>query len=123
MKTFNLGYAFLASLFIFGCAGNSYYDDSSMQRLDFGDAKTVSQVIKLKPQADYPLRIAILPPIRGWKDEVFDLEEEDIVLAWADCLKKAGVVESVEFIPQFLLPRCKSGDNTCYLEQARVSAA
>ncbi|MDX1343752.1 MAG: hypothetical protein R3227_15395 [Reinekea sp.] len=106
-----------------GCAGNAYYDEASVQRLEFGDARTVQDVMRLKPQAEYPLRIAILPPNRGWRTDIFSFEEEQAVMQWADNLRKLGVIERVDFIPQFLLPQCKSGDQNCYLEQARVSAA
>jgi rhombotail lipoprotein len=120
-----ISWVFTSCFFIFlsGCAGNSYYDEASIHRLEFGDARTVRDVMSLKPQAEYPLKIAILPPSRGWRQDIFSFEEEQAVLHWADDLKEEGIIESVEFIPQFLLPKCKSGDQNCYLEQARVSAA
>jgi len=110
-------------IFVSGCGGHAYIDQASIQRLDFGNAKTVHEVMSLRPQAEFPLRIAILPPSRGWGEDIFSLEEEEVVNAWTEKLQQINVVETVEFIPQFLLPQCESGDQSCYLEQARVAAA
>jgi rhombotail lipoprotein len=109
-----------------GCA--SGFDRVAMEtqlqedRRIFTDDDDVLRIEQLRPQIQFPFRLAVVPPLhlhRSWSDDVGGTEgERDEILAWGDKLKKEGIVSDFTLIPSMLLdPR----GNT--LKSIRIAAA
>lgn len=87
----------------------------------FADAKTVQEVRALKPQAQPPIKVAVLP-VRHWQS--VSLQERQMIESWGEQLKRIGFIESLTIIPDSLIPRCNyQSDSDCYLDGARLAGA
>ena len=87
----------------------------------FSDAKTVEEIRALKPQAKFPLKIAVMPPNR-WQG--LSLEERTVIEKWGVDIKELGFAESLEIVPKALIPTCGfRSDGDCFLQGARTAGA
>ncbi len=87
----------------------------------YSDAQTVEEIRKLRPQARFPLKIAVMPPMR-WGG--LSKSERDIIEAWEQNLKDIGFVDSLTIVPQSLVPDCGyKAESECYLIKSREAGA
>lgn len=87
----------------------------------FSNARTVEEIRALKPQARYPMKIAVMPS-DSWHGLSF--AEREIIEQWGDKLEQIGFASSLQIIPHSLIPTCGyNSDNNCFLEGARVAGA
>jgi rhombotail lipoprotein len=82
----------------------------------YSDAQTVEEIRKLRPQAEFPLNIAVMPPSR-W--DGLSQPERDIIERWGEDLKKIGFVESLQIVPKSLVPKCGyKAESECFLTES-----
>ena len=87
----------------------------------YSDAQTVEEIRKLRPQAQLPLKIAVMPPHR-WQG--MSLNERKVIDEWSEELKEIGFIRSLEIVPKSLIPSCGyKSEGSCYLDQSRAAAA
>jgi rhombotail lipoprotein len=87
----------------------------------YSDARTVEEIRALKPQAKFPLKIAVMPS-GSWED--LSQEERAIIESWEEQLKEIGFVKTLSIIPKSLIPSCGyKSDNNCFLQGSRVAGA
>lgn len=86
----------------------------------FSDARTVEDIRALRPQAKFPLKIAVMPP--RWRG--LSLEEREIIEKWGYDIKSLGFADSLEIVPKTLVLNCNDRrDRDCFLQNARTAAA
>jgi rhombotail lipoprotein len=87
----------------------------------YSDAQTIEEIRKLRPQAHFPLKVAVMPPdrVRGIsKAEKMTIEQ------WGEKLKQIGFVTSLEIVPISLMPSCGyRSESNCFLNQSRAAGA
>lgn len=87
----------------------------------FSDANTIEEIRKLKPQARFPIKVAVIPPYR-WN--TVGIEERKVIEKWGERLKEIGFIQSLEIIPQSLRPTCNyQADSGCFLNESRLAGA
>lgn len=85
------------------------------------ETEIVEEIRSLKPQAQPPLKVAVMPPARS---DYFSHGERDVIAKWGERLKALGFVSAVEIVPSSLAPNCSyKRDSTCYLRESRAAAA
>jgi rhombotail lipoprotein len=113
-------------LFLSGCVASDMTGrlDRGMGKIpatQYSNANTVEEIRNLRPQAEIPLKIAVMPPKR-WQG--ISIEERKVIETWGKKLKETGFVESLEIIPKSLFPACDyQSDSNCYLNESRIAGA
>lgn len=118
--------AIVVLILVSGCATNDMraqmeQDAGAVPSIQFSNARTVEEIRKLKPQATFPLRIAVMPPSR-WNG--LSQPEREVIEQWATSLQEMGFAETLQIVPRSLMPQCGyQAEHDCYLTQARVAGA
>ena len=87
----------------------------------YSDAQTVEEIRKLRPQARFPLKVAVMPPNR-WQG--ISQSEKTVIEQWGEKLKQIGFVKSLEIVPKSLVPSCGyKSESSCFLNQSRAAGA
>lgn len=87
----------------------------------YSNAQTVEDIRKLRPQANFPLKIAVMPPDR-WSG--LSQPERKIIESWGESLRDIGFADSLQIVPKSLAPDCGyRSDSGCYLTKSREAAA
>lgn len=87
----------------------------------YTNAQTVEEIRKLRPQANFPLKIAVMPPGR-WSG--LSQPERKIIESWGESLRDIGFAGSLQIVPKSLAPDCGyRSDSGCYLTKSREAAA
>lgn len=87
----------------------------------YSNAQTVEEIRNLRPQAELPLKVAVMLP-RRWQSISF--EERELIENWGDKLKKTGFIDSLEIIPRSLTPTCNyKNSSDCFLRESRKAGA
>ncbi|WP_237059074.1 hypothetical protein [Microbulbifer sediminum] len=113
-------------LFMASCASTDMSDAlqngrGAIPTHQFSDANTVEEIRNLRPQAQPPINVAVIPPYR-WNS--VGIEERKIIEKWGEKLKDIGFVKSLEIVPQSLRPTCNyRADSGCYLKESRLAGA
>lgn len=88
---------------------------------EYSNAQTVEEIRKLRPQATFPLKIAVMPPGR-WSG--LSQPEREIIESWGDRLREIGFADTLQIVPKSLTPDCGyKSDSGCYLTRSREAAA
>ena len=94
------------------------------QRIVFDD-EDILKIEQLKPQIQFPIRLAVVPPgrvsPRYWQEGSAKGEHEEL-MALGDQLKKEGIVSSFTVIPQILLQGPENSIKAIRLAAARMGA-
>jgi len=120
--------AILAGVAAAGCstgfdrqAMNAEMDEE--QPLVFDDAD-VLRAEQARPQLQFPIRLAVVPPTmfnrRGTGDRRETEGQRKEIMAWGDKLRDAGVVSDLFIIPELLLSTVHTQS---YLKDIRIAAA
>jgi len=96
----------------------------------FVDDADVAQVEQLRPQIQFPIRLAVVPPARlshrHWQESTETLKgEQEELDALGDQLKKDGIVSAFMIIPRMLLdagPQHGGGMKSIRIAAARMQA-
>lgn len=89
-------------------------------KAQFSNASTIEEIRKLRPQAEIPIKVIVMPNRR------MDLtkDEREVIGIWGNKLKALGFVKSMDIIPQSLIPHCGyKSENDCFLNESRIAAA
>jgi rhombotail lipoprotein len=98
------------------------------ERRIFTDDEDVLRIDQLRPQIQFPLRLAVLPPTRlsqrYWSDSTVPTEgEREQLLALGEQLKKEGVVSEFILIPEMLISSNGDPQRGGYFKSVRIAAA
>ncbi|MBI3854872.1 MAG: hypothetical protein HY293_04195 [Planctomycetes bacterium] len=98
------------------------------ERRLFTDDEDVLKIDQLRPQIQFPFRLAVVPPMqvtRGYWSEPRGLMEgeREEILKWGEKLQKEGVVSEFMIIPQMLLDLGPDRSRASYVKSVRVAAA
>jgi len=87
--------------------------------------KSVEEIEKLKPQAAFPLRLAVAQPLHGYADRVWTAAEEAEILGWSAPLRDAGLISEIVILPDIAYTNCvwNGAGPACALNGIRSSAA
>ena len=89
------------------------------------DDEDVLKIEQLRPQIQFPIRLAVVPPARVspryWQEGSAKGEHEEL-MALGDQLKKDGIVSSFTVIPQILLQGSDQSLKAIRLAAARMGA-
>ncbi|MFH0782999.1 MAG: hypothetical protein V2B20_13765 [Pseudomonadota bacterium] len=87
----------------------------------YSDAQTIEEIRKLRPQAHFPLKVAVMPPDRG---KGISQAEKLTIEQWGEKLKQIGFLTSLEIVPKSLVPSCGyKSESSCFLNQSRAAGA
>lgn len=116
----------VAALFLCACASRDARPllDRTLGNVPasrYMEATTIEEIRALRPQAEIPLRIAVMPPDR-WNG--FSKEERQAIQGWGEKFIALGFAKSVDIVPVSLVPECSyRSDSSCYLYGSRVAGA
>lgn len=90
--------------------------------IQYADARTVEEIRQLRPQAEFPLEIAVMPPPGRWGG--LSRQERTIIEGWGKSLKEMGFADKLTIVPSSLIPECGyQADSDCYLTRSRQAGA
>jgi rhombotail lipoprotein len=94
----------------------------------FTDDLDVLKIEQLRPQIQFPIRLAVVPPARlsqrYWRESSAPTEgEREELLALGEKLKKEGVVSEFILIPEMLLDNSVDRHRAGYFKSVRIAAA
>lgn len=90
------------------------------QPLVFDDAD-VLRVEQARPQLQFPIRLAVVPPAMfDYRDHRETEGQRKEIMAWGEKLRDAGIVSDLFIIPGILMNQTRSQD---YIKSIRVAAA
>ncbi len=115
----------LLTLFLTACSSTPVRDELSAGLgeipVQYSDANTIEEIKNLKPQAKFPLKVAVMPSGR-WQG--FTISERKIIKAWESELQEIGFIDTLQIVPQTLIPNCGyKSESDCFIKASRLSAA